>query len=73
MRTYTMFVRDLDREVVSLVDPIEDDLIKAGAELKFTINNSSIKRIEMGSAFPVLMDDIVSNNGKKICHFKGQK
>ena len=73
MRTYTMFVRDLDRDVVSLVDPIEGDLIKAGAESKFTINNSSMKRIEMGKAFSVLMDDMINNNGKKLCRYKGQK
>ena len=72
-RTYSMFVRDLDRDVRSFIDPMELEFLRHGVETKFHINTSQIKRIELGKAFPVILDDIVNNDSKKLCRFIGQK
>lgn len=71
-RTYSMFVRDLDLDVVTTIDPIEEDLIKCKSEEKFTINSSEIKMIYLGYAYDVLLNDIVNNRSRKLCNYKGQ-
>ena len=71
-RTYSMFVRDLDMDVQTLIDPIEEDFIAEGAARRFTVNHSSILRVELGKAYPILIDDILNNNSRKLCTFKGQ-
>lgn len=72
-RTYSMFVRNLDMDVESTVDPIEKDFILKQAEIKIRINNSEIKRVDLAKAYPIILDDILHNNAKKLCRFKGQK
>lgn len=72
-RTYSMFVRDLDKDVRTLIDPIEEDFINCGAGRRFTINSSSILRIELGKAYTVILDDIINNDSRKLCNYKGQK
>ena len=71
-RTYSMFVRDLDMDVRTLIDPIEEDFTAGGAARRFTVNHSSILRVELGKAYPILIDDILNNNSRKLCTFKGQ-
>ena len=71
-RTYSMFVRDLNMNVQTLIDPIEEDFVARGAGRRFTVNHSSILRVEMGKAYPILIDDIINNNSRKLCSFKGQ-
>ena len=72
LRTYSMFVRDLEMDVQTLIDPIEPDFIAQGAEKQFYINSSQIKCIRMGDAYNILLRDIVENNSRKLCKFKGQ-
>lgn len=72
-RTYSMFVRDLDRDVQTLIDPIEEDFINNGAGCRFNVNSSSILRVELEKAYPILMNDILYNDSKKLCSYKGQK
>ena len=71
-KTYSMFVRDLGLDVESTVDLIESDLINGGVEKVFMINHSKIKKIELGKAYNIILDDIKNNRSKKICKFKGQ-
>ena len=71
-RTYSMFVRDLDMDVEATIDPIEEDLLQSGVEKKIKINSSEIKHIKLGEAYPILLRDVMSNNSKKLCRFKGQ-
>lgn len=70
--TYSMFVRDLDLDVIATIDPIEDDLISASAEKKYEINSSSIKLINLGKAYNVFYEDIIHNKSRKLCTYKGQ-
>ena len=71
-RSYSMFVRNLDMDVEMTIDPVEEDLLQLGAEEIIKINSSEIKHIKMGEAYPILLHDVLSNNSKKLCHFKGQ-
>lgn len=71
-RTYSMFVRYLDMDVQTLINPIEDDFLAQGVERKFRINSSEIKQISMSKAYDVLMDDILNNRSRKLCTYKGQ-
>lgn len=71
-RTYSMFVRNLDLEVETTIDPIEEDFIVSGIEKEIEINNSKIKKIELAKSYPILLDDIIKNKSRKICHYKGQ-
>ena len=72
-RTYSMFVRKLDLDVQTLIDPIENDFINEGAEQKININNSEIKKIHMGLAYDIMMRDIVENRSRKLCRYIGQE
>lgn len=71
-RTYSMFVKDLDMNVETTIDPIQEELIQLGAEDIIKINSSEIKHIKMGEAYPILLNDILNNNSRKLCHFRGQ-
>ena len=72
LRTYSMFVRNLEKEVLNTVDPIESDFISKGVENIYNLNNSNIKVIELGKCYDIILEDIKSNNSKKICTYKGQ-
>lgn len=72
VRTYSMFVRDLDLNVESAIDPIEEDLLYCNAEKKFCVNSSVIRRLEFAKAFPVILDDVCKNHSRKLCTYKGQ-
>ncbi|WP_281071322.1 AAC(3) family N-acetyltransferase [Succinivibrio dextrinosolvens] len=71
-RTYSMFVRDLDKDVVNTIDPLEPDFISAGAENIFRINSSDFKVIYLDKAHDIILNDIKMNSSKKICTYKGQ-
>ncbi len=71
-RTYSMFVRDLDLDVCVTIDPLEDDLIKGGAETRYSVNGIDVKLIRMGDAYDVILRDIVENSSRKLCTYIGQ-
>ena len=72
-RTYSMFVRDLDMDVETTIDPIESDFISNGAEEIIRINSSEIKRIEMAKTYDIMLNDIKENRSRKLCAYKGQE
>lgn len=72
-RTYSMFVRDLDLDVCSCFDPMEQDLLDNGIEKITHINSSAIRIIDMARAYERIMLDIVSNRSRKLCTYKGQE
>lgn len=71
-RAYSMFVRDLDLDVFVTINPLEDDLIKEGAEFKYIVNDINVSLIRMGDAYDIIMKDIVENSSKKLCTYIGQ-
>lgn len=72
IKTYSMFVRYLDMDVVPTMDPIEDDLLAGGAETKLAINSTLIRRLDMAKAYDIMMDDVLHNKSRKLCTYKGQ-
>lgn len=71
-RNYSMFVRKLDLDVKTTIDPIEADFFKAGIEKEYKINNSEIKKIELEGAYNIMVNDIEHNNSRKLCSYIGQ-
>ncbi|MCM1264210.1 MAG: AAC(3) family N-acetyltransferase [Butyrivibrio sp.] len=71
-KTYSMFVRNLDLDVRTTINPIENDLINRNAERIFCVNNSKIKEVHLGQAYNVLLEDILHNRSRKLCTYKNQ-
>lgn len=71
-QTYSMYVRDLEFDVVTTIDPIEEDFIREGIENVFSVNSSNIKKINLNGAYDLIMKDIIENRSRKICKYKGQ-
>lgn len=71
-KTYEMFVRNLDLDVVNLIDPYEEDFLKNGiAEVK-NINDSKFLLIELAPAYDIILEDIEKNASRKLCRYNGQ-
>lgn len=70
---YSMFVRDLNLNVENIIDPFDLIFEKNGIERLITINNSTIRIIELGKAFDLILNDIKNNSSKTICSFKKQQ
>lgn len=71
-RTYSMFVRKLELNVINKSSPIEGDLLKNKAISYIKINSSNIKRLELNKCYDVILEDILFNNSRKLCSFIGQ-
>jgi aminoglycoside 3-N-acetyltransferase len=71
-RTYSMFVRDLNLDVINLIDPIEKDFLEQGAESIIKINSSEIKKIALQPVYDILIEDIIHNKSRKLCTYIGQ-
>lgn len=72
VRTYSMFVRNLDLDVEGLADPLEPLFLEAGCEKVFHINHSVYKVIELGKAYQIIYDDVRYNDCKLTERYKGQ-
>ena len=72
VRTYSMFVRDLDLDVHQVIDRIEPDLLEQGAERKIYINRSVIRIVSLKQAHEIAMKDVVENRSRKLCAYIGQ-
>ncbi|MGN0902577.1 MAG: AAC(3) family N-acetyltransferase, partial [Succinivibrio sp.] len=66
-RTYSMFVRKLELDVVNTVDPLEDDFKKAGCISYLHINSSNVKKVDLAKCYDVVLNDIRFNRSRKIC------
>lgn len=71
-RTYSMFVRKLELDVQTTIDPIEEDFIRQGAQKNLVINNSKVKCIYLAKAYEIMINDIRNNRARKLCNYKGQ-
>ena len=68
-RTYSMFVRYLDRKVVNTVDPIIPKLIETSAVTMMDYGDSHIMVIDLYKDYDVMMDDIVNNKSRCLCDY----
>ncbi len=71
-RSYSMLVRDLDLDVINLVDPYEPLFIETGFESINIINSIFFKTINLGDVFDIIKNDILNNKSRMLCSYIGQ-
>ncbi len=74
-RTYQMYVRDLDLDVISgtrtqLLGRRFEEL--GLAKTAYVADKIPLHMVHLGDAYPIIEDDIVNNRSRKICEYKGQ-
>lgn len=73
VRTYSMFVRDLDKNVHVMIDPMEPQFIQQGAQKSYRINQTDFRLLDLGRAYEAMRDDILYNRSRKLCTYDGQE
>ncbi|WP_027416156.1 AAC(3) family N-acetyltransferase [Aneurinibacillus terranovensis] len=71
MRTYSMYVRDLNKGVVAHINPIGQKMEELGVSSLKKINNVEFYLIDLHRAFKVIQDDIRLNSAQNL--YKIQK
>ena len=71
-RTYSMFVRDLDLDVVNDFDAMEEQLLADGIAQRQLIQDVPITLLDMHASLAPMLDDIRNNRSRKLCKYKGQ-
>jgi len=66
IRTYSMNVRDLDKGVVTKINPIGDEMESRGTSTHKSINNVDFYLIDLNKSYDVIRGDIINNNAKKL-------
>lgn len=64
--TYSMFVRDIERKVVTALDPISDIMEEAGVLVRKNINGIDFLLIDLSSAYDIIGQDIIKNEGRNL-------
>ena len=72
VRSYSMYVRDLDMDVENDMTEMGELLEAKGICRKQIINGIEFKNVDLAACVPLFEDDIRNNRSKKICRFKGQ-
>lgn len=65
-KTYTMFVRYLDREVITTIDPMDEIFVKEQAVKKARFISSELKLLDMKKACALTDDNIIHHNADRI-------
>lgn len=72
-RTYSMFVRDLDLNVETNADELQEDLILSGDISRIHFNGVPILIIhDLNIVSQYILNDILNNRSRKICKYIGQ-
>jgi aminoglycoside 3-N-acetyltransferase len=66
LRTYSMFVRDLEKGVETCLNPIGEKLEKKGASIHKKINGVDFYLIYLAEAFKVIQEDILFNGARNL-------
>ncbi len=72
IREYSMYVRDLDLDVVNDMEAMGKDMENAGIAESVLINNLPFKIVNMGECFPLYKEDILNNKSRKLVRYLGQ-
>lgn len=72
VRTYSMFVRNLDKDVQVTINPMESVFVEKQAVKRYTINDVSFRMLDLGKAYQLIKEDIVSNKSRRLCSYIGQ-
>lgn len=71
-RSYSMYVRNLDMDVVNDMTEMGKILEAKGISQKHIINGLEFRNVDLASCVPLYEDDIKHHRSKHICRFKGQ-
>ena len=72
IRTYSMFVRDLDIDVENILEPIEQQMLDEKVATRTTLYDVPITLIDLRKSRDLIMEDILNNRSRKICKYVGQ-
>ena len=72
VRSYSMYVRNLDMDVVNDMTKMGELFEAKGISCKKIINGIEFKKVDLAPCAPLIADDIKFNRSKKICRYKGQ-
>ena len=74
VRTYQMFVRNLDMDVVPLGgDDLIPKYLDAGVLNSLDFNEVHVSVADIKGTFPFITDDIINNRSRSLCTFIGQE
>jgi aminoglycoside 3-N-acetyltransferase len=73
IRTYSMYVRRLDINVESVIDPIGDDLLESGLSAMKIINGVPFTVLRFADFYEAAEKDILENKARKLCRYDGQE
>ena len=65
-------MRDLDRDVQVTIDPMESVFVEDQAVKQYTINGIPFRMLDLGKAYQLIKEDIVSNKSRRLCSYIGQ-
>lgn len=74
-RTYQMYVRNLDMDVISgtRTQLLGREFEKRGlAKTDYVAEKIQIHKVHLGDAYPIIADDILNNKSRKLCEYRGQ-
>jgi len=71
-RSYSMFVRCLDKAVENLIDPLGEDLTEEGLLERKIINGITFSILRFSDFYVFAERDILENKAGKLCSYKGQ-
>lgn len=72
VRSYSMYVRDLDMDVENDMTEMGKKLETKGISQKHIINGIEFKNVDFASCVPLFENDIMNNRSIMICRYKGQ-
>jgi aminoglycoside 3-N-acetyltransferase len=73
VRTYSMFVRDLDKNVHVTINPMEKQFAEAGAVRVYEINGVDFRLLDLDKAYGLMKKDILHNRSRNLCTYEGQE
>lgn len=73
IREYSMYVRDLDLDVLATINPLGEELEKKGVVKKYEIAGIPVRVLRFGEVHPYIEHDILENRSRKLCTYIGQE
>lgn len=73
VRTYSMFVRDLDKNVQVTINPMEEQFAETGAVRKYVINGVDFRLLDLDKSYELMKEDILNNRSRNLCTYDGQE
>ena len=70
IQTYSMFVRYLDKEVITTIDPMQEVFVKNGAVKETMLVNSYLRLLDMEKAYELVEYNIKYENSDKLVIIK---